>query len=122
MPSVLFAEAALAALARMAQSGIISIRPAPKVGVGMRKTTFFAASCAAKSGCLSEHPSAPSRPVIVNNAWTPPSGLPSLLRTNRASRTGPFSDRNDGTLSLPALANATCGFSNGLEPPLAGCE
>ena len=65
---------------------------------------------------------APGRPVIVNSAWTPPSGEPSRFQMNLASRTGPFTDRNDGTVSPPPfVANATCGLTAGLVPPLKGC-
>src|SRR5262245_21041431 len=114
IPSEAFCEALAARFARMAESGIISINPAPKVGVGILKMTFRLAIAVAKSGCFR------LQPGIANSACTPPSGDPSGLRTNRASRAGPFNDRNGGTL-LPILAaNAICGFSAGLVPPEAG--
>jgi hypothetical protein len=73
-------------------SGIISIRPAPNVGVGMRKMTLLRATCVAKSSWAAVQPLASpllsTRPRIVNNACTPPSRLPSGLVLKRASRTG----------------------------------
>src|SRR5258705_3906821 len=69
-------------------------------------------------------PAASERPVITNTACTPPSGVPSRLRTKRASRTGPLAVTNDGTTFLApcAVATATWGLVAGLEPPTAGCE
>ena len=115
IPRPAFAAALAARLARIAESGICSIRPAPNTGVGMRKITLWLATCVAKSGCASVQPVAPTRPVIVKSAWTPPSGVPSGLRTKRASRTGPFAERKDGMMSVPpsAFANAICGFDHG---------
>src|SRR5882672_11091884 len=105
----------------MAASGISSMRPAPKVGVGILKITLWLANWASKFGCAREHPLAPARPEIVKTSCTPPSGDPSRLRTNRTSRTGPFAAMNDGTLSVPApCANATGGLAAGLGPPTAG--
>src|SRR5262249_48230707 len=75
-----------------------SIRPAPKTGVGMRKITLRLASAVAKSGCASTQPGASSRPWMVKIACTPPSGDPSAFFTKRASRTGPFSPMNAGSL------------------------
>lgn len=100
--------------------------PAPKVGVGMRKITLPAVYCASKFGCVIRQPRAspvPSlRPLITYSACTPPSGVPSGLRLNRTSRTGPSSARNDGTvLRAPcAVAAAICGLTAGLEPPMDG--
>ncbi len=84
--------------------------------------TLLFASCAAKSGCASVQPPASARPVMVKSACTPPSAVLSGLLTKRASRTGPFAAMNDGTVSVPPslLAKATCGFTNGLVPPIAG--
>jgi hypothetical protein len=45
MPRPLFTLAFLLAFAMIAESGMLSIRPAPYVGVGMRNTTLFLASC-----------------------------------------------------------------------------
>ena len=43
-----------------------------------------------KSGCWIAHAAGASlRPVITNRSCTPPSGIPSALPRNRASRTGP---------------------------------
>ena len=63
----------------------------------MRKITLWFASSVAKSGCGACSRAAPGRPVIVNSACTPPSGVPSRFLMNRASRTGPFAERNGGT-------------------------
>jgi hypothetical protein len=123
MPSAFFAAALASPFARIAESGICSTSPRPKVGVGMRKIalTFFTA--VAKSGCVREQAAAPVLPLIVKIACTPPSGVSSAFRTKRTSRTGPFSVRNDSTLSRPpfCVANATCGLTAGLVPPTAGC-
>src|SRR5947208_3361893 len=119
-----FLGASLAWFARIALSGICSIRPAPKTGVGIRKITLRRASSRPKSGCASAHPGASERPAIVNRSWTPPSGVPSAFFTNLASRTGPFGAMNDGTVLVApsALANSTWGFTGGLDPPSAGCR
>src|SRR5437867_10775434 len=110
--------------ARIALSGICSIRPAPNTGVGILKITLRRASSFSKSGCASTHPGASERPAIVNRSWTPPSGVPSAFFTNLASRTGPFAVMNDGTVLVApsASANATWGFTGGLDPPSAGCR
>ena len=83
------------------------------------------ASCVAKSGCGEIAARRASvRPVMVNSACTPPSGLPSALLTKRASRTGPLAadERRHRVLVAPSLrANATCGLTAGLVPPMAGC-
>src|SRR4051794_32328281 len=100
-------------------SGIASIRPAPKFGVGMRKTMLERLE---KSGCSTLHPPESDRPRTVNNACTPPSGEPSGLRRKRASRIGPSLERNHGMVLVAriAVAIAICGFSLGLVPPTAG--
>src|SRR5262245_35674041 len=120
----LFISICAAWLARIARSGICSISPAPKTGVGIRKITLRRASSLSKSGCRSPQPGASDRPAMVKRSCTPPSGVPSALRTNRASRTGPFRATNDGmALVAPALfANAIWGFTGGLVPPTAGCR
>src|SRR6266571_3740199 len=119
-----FLGASSAWFARIALSGICSIRPAPNTGVGMRKITLRRASSLSKSGCASAQLGASARPAIVNRSWTPPSGVPSAFFTNLASRTGPFGVMNDGTVLVApfALANATWGFAAGLVPPTAGCR
>jgi hypothetical protein len=82
----------------MALFGICSIRPAPNTGVGMRKTTLCLASSVAKSTSAIEQPGASGRSAMVNKAWTAPSGVPSVLCTNRATRTGPSGETNVGKL------------------------
>src|SRR5436853_1787761 len=96
-----------------------SIKPAPKIGVGIRKTMF---ERLVKSGCFRLHPSASDRPLMVNKACTPPSGEPSGLRRKRASRTGPSLERNHGMVLFAciAVASAIWGFVLGLDPPTAG--
>ncbi len=126
MPSAALTDALTFWLARMVASGICSIKPAPKTGVGIRKMTLPAASCRSKFGCGILHPvaSPPSstRPLMTKSACTPPSGVPSACRLKRASRIGPLSVTNDGTvLRAPnAVATAICGFVAGLVPPIAG--
>jgi hypothetical protein len=96
-------------LARIVESSICSIRPAPNTGVGVRKITLLFLRCVAKSGWAMLQLAAPVRPVIVNSAATPPSGVPSAFLTSLASRTGPFKLMKLGTLSVPPffVANAT---------------
>src|SRR5258708_21291178 len=83
-------------LARIAESGMASINPLPKTGVGMRKMTLLAWSAAAKFGCARVQPGPSVRPLIVNTAWTPPRREPSGLNLKQASPTGPFNLINDG--------------------------
>src|SRR5882672_2349554 len=73
-------------LARIALSGICSIRPAPNTGVGMRKMTLLFCSSWLKFGCASVQPFAPVRPVMVKRACTPPSAVPSGFLTYRPVR------------------------------------
>ena len=128
IPNAAFRAAFAVRLARIVLSGICSISPAPKVGVGIRKMTLSAASWPSKSSCEMGQPLAsavPSfRPLTTNSAWTPPSRVPLGLCLNRASRTGPSRVMNDGTtLRAPkAVATSTCGFTAGLVPPMAGWE
>src|SRR6185436_17760974 len=124
IPNVLRCVALAVWLARMALSGISSISPAPNTGVGMRKIAFLFDTAVAKSGWLMLQPGASSRPVIVYRSCTPPSGLPSAFLMKRTSRTGPVAVMNGGTLFLAWSfpAKATCGFTGGLDPPIAGCE
>jgi hypothetical protein len=123
MPRFCLAAVSDAWLRRISLSGIASISPAPNTGVGMRKITLRFATAAPKSGCAMLQPGASVRPTTVNSACTPPSGVPSALRTKRASRTGPSARMNDGNLLVAPflLANATCGFTGGLVPPTLGC-
>src|SRR5262245_10184150 len=123
MPRACLAAAEAAWLRTISLSEIASIRPAPNTGVGMRKITLWLATWVAKSGWPTLQFGTSAWPLIVNSACTPPSGVPSALRTNRASRTGPLRRTNEGTrLAMPFLvANATCGLTAGLVPPTAGC-
>ena len=50
IPSWLFWVAFAARLARIVESSICSIRPAPNTGVGVRKITLLFLRCVAKSG------------------------------------------------------------------------
>ena len=106
-----------------ARSDTFSTNPRPKVGVGMRKMTLFAASSAAKFGCAILQPGASGRPVMTYSSCTWPSGVPSGLRTKRTSRTGPFKVINGGTIfwACSKVATATWGLIFGLVPPTAGC-
>src|SRR3954463_1978204 len=103
-----------------------SISPLPNVGVGIRNTTLFCVTAAAKFGCGMLHPGASARPVMVKRAWTPPSRIVfvgGFVYLNRASRIGPSAVMNDGgTLDAPwFFATATCGLTRGADPPTAGC-
>src|SRR5262249_19993877 len=104
------------------ESGTASTSPSPNVGEGIRKMTLFAVTAAAKFGCAMLQPGASARPVMTKRSCTPPSGVPFGLFTNRASRTGPFALMKDGTVFFApfAVATATCGFTGGLEPRVAG--
>src|SRR5438552_2414159 len=79
--------------ARIVESVMASIRPAPNVGVGIRK--IKSAPAATKSGCAILQPGASVRPVIVNRSCTPPSDL------NLASLIGPLSEMKNGTVTVP---------------------
>src|SRR3977135_4481885 len=70
--SSFFLGASTTWFARIALSGICSIRPAPNTGVGMRKITLRRASSRSKSGCASTHPGASERPAIVDRSWAAP--------------------------------------------------
>ena len=100
-----FMVASDAMFARMAESGIASMSPAPKKGVGIRKIMFgfpplpvtgFPAG--RKSGWAMLQPGASVRPVITKRSCTSPSLAPSGLRLNRASRIGPLCVMNQGTV------------------------
>src|ERR1700733_4572506 len=96
-------------LFKRVESSRFSIRPAPKVGVGIRKMTLFSATAVAKLGCGSAvlllHVPASERPVTVYRSSTPPFGslvftVPLVLKKNgkRASRVGPLAVMKDGTV------------------------
>src|ERR1700722_19305094 len=112
-------------------SSRFSIRPAPKVGVGIRKIMSFACCAAAKLGCGRLQLPASVRPLTVNRSSTPPLGLlvfavPLALKKNgnRASRVGPlavtkYGVESFGATELPAKAN--WGLTAAPLPPTAGC-
>ena len=117
--------------ARISESGIASMSPAPNIGVGMRKMMFefppwpvsgFPAG--RKLGWEILHPGASVRPVMTKRSCTLPSLVPFGFRLKRASRTGPFGTMNQGTSFFAPLSVATGikGFFAGLDPPGAGCE
>src|ERR1700688_355904 len=125
-----FADAFDFMFARIAESGIDSISPAPNKGVGIRKIMFGFPPCPVtgfpggrKFGCAMLQPGASARPVITKRLCTSPSPVPSGLFLNRASRTGPFCVMNHGTLFFAPLKVATAinGFCAGLDPPSSGC-
>ena len=131
MPISAFAAALACMFARIAESGIASMSPAPNIGVGMRKMMLefppwplsgFPAG--RKSGWEILHPGASVRPVMTKRLCTSPSLEPLGFRLKRASRTGPFGAMNQGTTFLAPLSVATAikGFCAGLDPPGAGCE
>src|SRR6516162_7022516 len=112
------------------ESSRFSIKPRPKVGVGMRKMTLFVATACAKGGCATEQEPASERPVIVKRSSTPPLGalvltLPFELKKKgkRASRVGPLAVMKLGMVLLGAVPSATnwnWGFAVGPDPPGAG--
>src|SRR5215469_12545275 len=131
MPNSDFAEALARMFARMAESGIASISPAPNNGVGMRKVRFGfppwpvnGLPAGTNVGWSMLQPTASLRPVMVNNACTSPSGVPLELRLKRVSRMGPLAVINQGTAFLAPLRVAIVirGFAAGLVPPPAGWE
>ena len=123
MPRALLVDELALRLARIALSVICSISPAPKTGVGIRKTMLLLRTCLSKSSCRILHPGASACPAITKRAWTPPSRLPSLLNWNRASRIGPSRLMNEGMM-LPtnprSAGTRNKGFTAGLVPPTAG--
>ena len=88
-------------LASITLSGICSISPAPKTGVGILKMRLLALAAASKSGCARTQgpggPVVPIRPESVAVLCTPPSRVPSGLNLNRASLIGPFTVMKKGT-------------------------
>src|SRR5215472_17623565 len=131
MPIPDFSDELAFAFARISESGMASMSPAPKRGVGMRKMTFgfppwpdrgFPAG--SRLGWAMLQPGASLRPVITKIACTSPSFVPFGLRLKRDSRTGPFCVMNHGTVFFAPLRVATAirGLRAGLVPPAAGCE
>src|SRR5271156_2086121 len=130
MPNPAFREASACMLARIAESEIASMSPAPKTGVGMRKMMFGFPLCPDKGfpagrklGWAMLQPAASLRPVMTKRSCTSPSLVPFGFRLKRASRTGPFWVMNQGTKFFDPLrvATAIIGFCVGLDPPAAGC-
>ena len=88
---------------------MFSIRPAPKVGVGMRQMMLLVCCAKAKLGCCRLQLPASDRPETVNRSSTPPLGalglgfpLASKNKGKRASRVGPLAVMKDGiVLVLP---------------------
>src|SRR5215813_29025 len=128
MPKLLLRFAAW--LFNRVESSRFSIKPAPNVGVGMRKMMLLAFCAALKLGCGKLQLPASERPVTVNKSSTPPFGalvlaVPLALKKNgnRASRVGPLAVMKDGVVSLgapPLLVNENCGFTAAPDPPTAG--
>ena len=121
---------------------MLFIKPEPNTGVGMRKMRLLAAAAWANPGCCRLQPAASARPLTVNKVSTPPFGfavlaVPLALKKNgnRASRTGPFAEMNDGMVFVLPLTKPlamtwlwglgpTLGkiLALGLVPPGAGWE
>src|SRR6267154_2838491 len=112
------------------ESSMFSIKPAPKVGVGIRKMMLLTCWAALKLGCGKLQEPASERPVTVNKFSTPPFGalklgVPLELKKNgkRASRVGPLALIKYGVVSrgaTPLLVNWNCGLTAGPVPPMAG--
>src|ERR1700691_4916806 len=110
----------LAWLFNRVESSRSSIRPAPKVGVGIRKMMLLYCPAVLKLGCGRLQLPASGRPVTVNRSSTPPLGafmlgVPFELKKNgnRTSRVGPLAVIKDGVVlpgATPSLANRNCGF------------
>src|SRR5271166_101575 len=108
-------------LVNRVESSTFSIKPAPNVGVGIRKMMLLVCCAVLKLGCGRLHVPASGRPLTVNRSSTPPLGAfvlgePLELKKNgnRASRVGPFAVMNDGVVSwgaTPSLVNWNCGFT-----------
>src|ERR1700722_520651 len=131
MPNPAFRDASTFMFARIAESEIASISPAPKTGVGMRKMMFGFPPCAErgfpagrKLGWAMLQPAASLRPVMTKRSCTSPSLVPLGFRLKRASRTGPFCVMNQGTTFFAPWREAIAikGFCAGLDPPAEGCE
>src|SRR5579864_2845767 len=130
MPNPALRDASVFVFARIAESGIASMSPAPNAGVGMRKMMFgfppWAESgfpAGRKLGWAMLQPAASLRPVITKRLCTPPLLVPFGFNLKRASRMGPFCAMNQGTVFLAPLRVAIPikGFRAGLDPPAAGC-
>src|ERR1700677_1474394 len=105
------------------ESSKFSRRPAPKVGVGMRKMMLFADSAAAKLGWGKLHLPASDLPETVYRSSTPPLGAfvfadPFELKKKgkRASRVGPLAVINEGIvlfdpLAIPLAITSNSGFA-----------
>src|SRR5205823_12353392 len=109
MPKAVLA-AALAGrslLAMIVESVMASIRPAPNVGVGIRKIKLLSRLALSKSGCEILQPGASVRPVMVKRSCTPPSRMVlvgGFANLNLASLTGPFREmKNGGVFVAPFL-------------------
>src|ERR1700692_1584333 len=131
MPNPAFRDALIFMFARIVESEMASMSPAPKTGVGMRKTMFGFPPWAErglpagrKLGWAISHPAASLRPVMTKRSCTPPSFVPFGFRLKRASRMGPFGVMNHGTTFLAPsnVATPIKGFRAALDPPAAGCE
>src|ERR1700716_4004794 len=123
MPSLDLCDSVPSKVFRSVSSGVFSMYPTPKVGVGMRKMTLLFLSCVVKSGCARVQPAGASLlPWMVKSGRTAPPDNASPVKG--ASRTGPFETINGGrALCAPlAVASATCGLVKGLVPPIAGNE
>ena len=113
IPMAALACALAAMFATIADSGILSIRPSPIVGVGMRKMMLGfpprplrPLPAGRKFGWVMVQLPASLRPVITNRSCTPPSGTP-FDSMKRASRTGPFGTTNHGMVLVAPSAVAT---------------
>src|SRR5260370_5560712 len=97
IPIADFSDASDFIFARMAESGIASISPAPKTGVGIRKMMLelpprpvSGSPAGRKLGWVLLQPAASLRPVITKRSCTSPSLAPLGLRLNHVSRIGPL--------------------------------
>src|SRR5580700_154856 len=126
MPNPALRDALALVLARIAESEIDSMSPAPKTGVGMRKMMFVfpprpdrGFPAGRKLGWTMLQPAASLRPVMTKRSCTSPSLVPFGFRLKRASRTGPFCTMNHGTTFFAPLrvATAIIGLLAGLDPP-----
>src|SRR5260370_22439262 len=90
-----FRDALAFMFARIAESEIASMSPAPKTGVGMRKMIFgfqpWAESgfpAGRKLGWAMSQPAASLRPVMTKRMYTQPSLVPFVFILQRATRLG----------------------------------
>src|SRR5438876_5362980 len=98
---------------------MLSIKPAPNTGVGIRKLRF---AVSLRSGCSTAQVNASVRPFTVKRGSTSPASVDPTLVFGRTATTGPSGFRKPGiALRAPwALAILNCGFCLGLDPPGAG--